>query len=637
MNNEYRSWTEINLDNYNENLRELKRFLSPETKLMQIVKADAYGHGAIEISREAIKNGITYLGIANADEGILLRMEGINIPILILSPCLKSEFNEVIEYNLMPCISSISEAKALNRIANSHKKKVVIHINIDTGMGRCGFLWNKALEDIKKISQLPYLEIEGIFSHFAMSEDVSSNFTTIQAKRYINLLEQLEHIGIKPKIKHLANSAAVVNFPEYQFDLVRIGLLAFGIYANPHLKKKINLLPVMSFKTRINLIKQFPANYGISYNQTYITKHSQKIAVISTGYADGYNFLLSNKGKVIIRNEFCPILGRITMDLVMVDVTKLAFVQIGDEVTLLGISENNILRADEIATQYDGSSYEILCNVGRRAHRVFIKNKEQITTEPISRRNFLAQDFSDTKLNKIIRASLTQRTNSEEIGNMIFNELLEHILAPIKSDKKILPYRKNFQHKIVFKDSSFKPDYFLAISKLKYKKILTNDSFKIVCAKSLKKLESYFQLSDVEYRWLIDKDIELEGAFRIDKVAINDIALHYETKYKNSNMEIKCTHQDLKNLLNQEVDFTIDTTSYYPKNKHQLSIYFVELTKGIDVEFEFSDTKINNVETVTIFAGREKYPQEIKQTKGITIRTSPEEWILPNSGIIFVW
>ena len=662
-NQQFRSWTVINLNNFRFNIYQLKKLLKPEVELMQIVKADAYGHGSVEIARESEKLGIKWLGVANSDEGILLRLERIKSRILILSPSFHDEIENIINYDLIPSISNIEFARELNKFAAQNNKNIKVHVNFDTGMGRSGFLWNQAKEIASLLKKLQNIQIEGAFSHFSISENQENEFSSIQVQRFDSVLSHLESAGINPEIIHFSNSAALVNFPNFQYDIVRIGLLSYGIYTDETLHSKIKLLPVMTFKSKISLIKKFPADFGISYNKTYITHKPTLTAILPIGYGDGYNFLLSNLGKVIINRKICPILGRVTMDMIVVDISNVEDAKIGDEVILLGTDGNNTIFAEELSGFYNGLSYETVCNLGRRAQRIFIKENKGTTIEPVSRRTFIAKDFSNTKLEKIIQTSLNQRLNSNEIGSIIYQELLENLFST--SDREVR-WKTNFIHSIRFSEikspikfgadlsnevplSSKKMEYakqfYLVKTKLSYQKKLGNEKFKIVCANNLSDLEEYFLTKDVEYRWLLDDKIDLINLFHVDRIMVNDIILNHEIKKSNhtsihsnqANLEIECSHPELKNLIDKDVQFTIDTTTYYLKTKRQLTIYLAELTKGISVTFDFLETNIKNVETISIFAGKEKYPKEIRKNGIVSLKSHQDEWFFPNSGVVFVW
>jgi alanine racemase len=633
MQNE-RSWTEINLSHFEQNLNELKKFIPPGSDFMQIVKADAYGHGAFEISKKAIHCGATFLGVANMQEGMLLRYQGIDTPILILSPSLGSEIGLILENDLIPTISSLEFAQTLNKKAT---KKTDIHINIDTGMGRSGIHFKQAPTAISKIRQLPNLQIEGIFSHFSAAEN-DADYSKLQSERFKGILDELD---FKPKYIHIANSSGVITSKDNFSNLVRLGLLSYGVYTDNTLKDKISLKPVMIFKSRIGQIKTAEKGESIGYNRTYTAPDKMKYAILPVGYADGYDFMLSNKGKVLIKNKLCDVIGKVSMDMIAVDVTHLN-VNVGDEVILLG-NEHDAIKAENLTSLYNGSSYEILCQVGRRAKRYYYENRKMIASSPLLRRDFVSFDYSDDKLNTVIETAIEQRLQSKEISNLIYSDILKRFFTEHDRD---IHYRRNFKHTIEFKDSASSPfsrgntrglknSYYLTNTTLTFTKQLQNDHFYVACANSEKLLEKYFLRNDVEYRWLLDNKLEA-NLFDVTSARINDIDLYHEMKLKDDCLEIRCHHPQLKELVGKEVEFSISTQTFYPKDSHQLSVYLIEMTQGVEISFIFGDI-LKNVEAVPIFSGRSKFPQ-IKENKGsITISSQPNKWVFPTSGVVFVY
>src|SRR5690554_3356497 len=381
-----RSWVEIDLDNFSQNLQNLKALLPATTSFMQIVKADAYGHGAYEIALQSKKQGAEYLGVANTEEGALLRYQKIDLPILILSPSFYEEIELIKNNNLTPTVTTIAFAEELNRRSASSKTK--IHLEIDTGMGRSGIRYDRADEIIKEIKRLPNLEIEGIFSHFSSSES-DLEFTELQSERFRKIVEAID---FPIRYIHIANSTRIVTCsPEYA-NLVRIGLLSYGIYSDDRLRDKIELQPVMSFKSVVCQIKEAHKGETIGYNRTYRAKQDSTYAIIPVGYADGYDFLLSNRGLVRIRDKTYPVIGRVSMDMITVDITSNPDISSGDEVTLL--NGGNIC-PEKVVSLYEGLSYELLCQVGRRARRYYHRNRKIVATSPLSRRDFVSRDFSE--------------------------------------------------------------------------------------------------------------------------------------------------------------------------------------------------------------------------------------------------
>jgi len=625
-----RSWTEISLSNYIHNLKEIQKFSSGKS-VMQIVKADAYGHGAYEIAKTALNNGVCMLGVANVDEGSLLRYQNIDAPILILSPALFGEIPEIIENRLIPSIGNVDFAIKLNQIAESLNRTITVHLNIDTGMGRSGIEADRARELINSVRKLSCIRIEGIFSHYAASEN-DKDYTNNQLILFQKLIAE---IGIELKYLHISNSSGVISQTETYSNLVRLGILTYGIYTDNAQKKLISLKPVMSFKSRVSHLKTAQPGQSIGYNRTYISDKAMKYAIIPVGYADGYDFLLSNKSHVLVNSQLCKVLGKISMDMTAIDVSQIAEIKVNDEVTLIGDNPHEIT-AEYLSSLYNGSSYELLCQIGRRAKRYFWFDGKIISNNPILRRDFFSQDFSDKKLNTIIESAITQRLQSEEIGKLVYSEILRKLFSA--KDRNI-SYRSDFRHSIEFTepDNELRANYYLVKTSLRFKKLLHNDNFLVVCANNSDALAKYFLRKDVEYRWLLDSGFELEDeAFRITKGSVNEISLDYSSKISNSCLEIRFSSPQIKELISQEVEFAIDTLTYYPKSSHQLSVYISELTKGVKITFLPPDDKIS-VESIPIFSGQSKFPDVTKNNKSICLSTQPQEWVFPNSGVVFAY
>ena len=334
-NQKYRSWVEVDLGNFAANWEEMKRLVGPNVQIMQVVKADAYGHGAIEISNVALKNGASCLGVANADEGVQLRVSEITAPVIILSPATDSEIDQIIKYNLIPSVSDLSFAREFQKRARKAGIRAPLHVEVDTGMGRGGTLNEEAFQVIREIASFPNLAIEGIFTHFSESE-ILSYYNDLQWSAFGELLEKLENYGLRIPIRHIANSGAILNYPQYHLDMVRPGIMSYGIYPSPETRNKAALAPVMSFKTRVVLVKEFPEGYSIGYGRTFITRRPTRIATIPVGYGDGFGWLLGNQGEALIRGKRAPIAGRVSMDMCTLDVSHIPECLVGDEVVLMG-------------------------------------------------------------------------------------------------------------------------------------------------------------------------------------------------------------------------------------------------------------------------------------------------------------
>lgn len=374
----YRAQVNINLDAIRSNINEIRRHLKKDTKLMVIVKADAYGHGAVAVSK-ALENGLAdAFGVAIIEEAVELRKAGITKPILILGFTPKEQFDLVVSYDVIQTVYQYEMAQELSKEAIKQGKTAKIHIKVDTGMSRLGFSDSQeSITEIKKISTLKGLYIEGIFSHFANADEKDKSSVNDQIRRFNDFYRQLENEGIHIPIRHMANSAGVIEFPNAQYEMVRCGIVTYGLYPSEYVNHSFaNLIPAMELKSHVVYIKEVPPGTGISYGSTYITKRKTKVATIPVGYADGYSRNLSNVGKVIIRGKYAPIIGRICMDYFMVDVTDIEDVTQGDTVTLLGKDGDCVISAETLALWSHSFPYEMVCTVGKRIPRVFLSQEE---------------------------------------------------------------------------------------------------------------------------------------------------------------------------------------------------------------------------------------------------------------------
>ncbi|MGQ9702099.1 MAG: alanine racemase [bacterium] len=389
-----RAWAEIYLDRLVNNCSLIRKVIGNKA-IMAAIKADAYGHGAIEVARTLQQVGVDMFGVASAEEGIELRLAGIDAKIIILSPALESQIDNIIEYNLIPTISELAFFKKLNQRLQKLKKPISVHIEVDTGMTRTGFLYEEALNAIQKIGHSPYIKIEGIFSHFPLA-DSDGVFSRKQIIKFSKLIEQLRSIKIAPKFIHLANSSGVLRFPESHFNLVRPGIALYGLTPSNRIIYNDHFRPVMCLRSRIVNIRQVPVNTPVSYGHTYRTKRKSRIATVSVGYGDGYPRLLSNNAEVLCHGKRAKILGTICMDLIMIDVTDIPQARLGDVVTLIGRDGNEEIKAEELAKKCNTIVYEITSGIGPRVARVF-KNRERV----ISMRNLLGRWSVQQPINPI--------------------------------------------------------------------------------------------------------------------------------------------------------------------------------------------------------------------------------------------
>lgn len=366
-------WAEINLDNYTHNIKEIqKRY--PKVKIMAVVKADGYGHGALQVAQAGILGGAERLAIAIVAEGIELRKAGFTVPIQVLGGTLENQLEQVVDYDLIQTVFDFEIPKALSKIAQKKGKQVKVHLKVDTGMGRLGVLPEQAAELAAKIITLPHVDLEGVMTHLATADEEDKSYTEVQIKRYRQVLNDLFERGVNIPIKHVANSAAIIDLPDLRFDLVRPGVMAYGLWPSQEVKPDLDLKSVMSWKARIVHLKELPRGSSISYGRTFVTEKRSKIATLPLGYADGYSRSLSNKGQVLIKGQRAKLVGRVCMDQIMIDVSHISDISIGEEVVLLGSQGNERISAEEIASWIGTINYEIVCLVNRRVPRYYISN-----------------------------------------------------------------------------------------------------------------------------------------------------------------------------------------------------------------------------------------------------------------------
>lgn len=376
------TYVEVNLDNLAHNYTEIRRIVRKETEIMPVIKANGYGHGAIELAKLYTTLGVNRLAVSLLNEAIELRRAGIDKPILILNFTPDYQMIEVAANDLTQAIYRYEDAVALSEAAKEMDKKLKIHIKLDTGMSRIGFLSSEdSLDNILKISQLPNLEIEGIFTHFAKSDEADKSFTRLQFDRFMRMVEALENKGLVIPLKHISNSSAIIDLPEYNLDIVRPGIILYGYYPSDEVKKeRIDIKPAMTLRTVISNIKTLPAETGISYNHVYTTPAEARIATVPIGYADGYPRTLTGKGQVFVAGRRVTIEPRICMDQMMFDATGLGDVKVGDEVIYFGYGDKDWPSVDEVAKTFGTINYEIICMMGRRLPRVYIKDGRVIKT-----------------------------------------------------------------------------------------------------------------------------------------------------------------------------------------------------------------------------------------------------------------
>ncbi|MDF2543534.1 MAG: alr2 [Herbinix sp.] len=372
--NYFRVQAIIDLHAIRHNVAEMKQRLHNNTKLMVIIKADGYGHGAVAIAKALEDSGVDGYGVAIIEEAIELREAGITKPILILGYTAQEQYPLVVAYDITQTVFRYEMAEELNTIAGEQGKIAHIHIKLDTGMSRIGFSDTQdSINTIKNIAKLDHVRIEGLFSHFACADEVDKTSSEQQLKRFLEFSKKLENENIVIPIKHISNSAGAIEISDAQLNMVRYGIATYGLYPSEWVdQEKVHLIPAVEIKSHIIFLKEVEAEVGVSYGSTYITKRKTKIATIPVGYADGYSRSLSNRGRVIIRGTYAPIIGRICMDQFMVDVTDIEGVMEGDTVTLIGKDQDAYISVEEVAELSYSFSYELICNIGKRVPRVYL-------------------------------------------------------------------------------------------------------------------------------------------------------------------------------------------------------------------------------------------------------------------------
>ncbi len=381
MKNYMRVRADISLDAIYHNLSLVKERISKNTKLMAVIKADGYGHGARQIAKYC-DDVIDSYAVAISEEGIELRKAGFTKPVLLLGYTHPSQYSDVLDYNLIPGIFTFEMAKEFSLQAQKEGKIGKIHIKVDTGMSRIGFADNsKSAEIIKEISLLPNIKIDGIFTHLARADEKDKSAATEQYKRFMNFVNLLEAKGIKIPNKHISNSAAIMELGEMNLDIVRSGIITYGLYPSDEMdKEKFPLEPALQWKTYISYVKKLPKGIAVGYGGTYVTERETVVATIPVGYADGYPRSLSNKGQVIIKGKRANIIGRICMDQFMVDVTHIENVTCGDEVTLIGKDGKEEISCDEAANLAGSFNYEFVCDISKRVPRVYYYKGKRVET-----------------------------------------------------------------------------------------------------------------------------------------------------------------------------------------------------------------------------------------------------------------
>ena len=371
-----RVYAKIDLDAIKYNISKVQESVGPDVKVMAVIKADGYGHGAVPIAKALGKIGISYFGVAFMEEGMMLRKAGVKEPILILGYSDESQYEDILKYDLTPTVFTMETAEGLSKAAQKTGKTAKIHIKLETGMNRIGFLpGEKTLKEIETISRMPGIFLEGIFTHMAKADEYDKHSAQKQMDIYMEMVNKLEERGVKIPIRHVANSASILDLKSFHLDMVRSGIMTYGLYPSEEVsKEEIILKPAMEWKTHIVNLKEIEPGDGVSYGHLFVADKKRRIATLSVGYADGYPRSLSDKGRVLIHGKYAPILGRVCMDQMMVDVTDIEEAELLDEVTLMGRDGENQITAEEIGDQAYSFNYELICGISKRVPRVFYED-----------------------------------------------------------------------------------------------------------------------------------------------------------------------------------------------------------------------------------------------------------------------
>ncbi len=366
------TWVEVDLDRFLANLDAVRTLVGEGREILLVAKADAYGHGAREMAAAAEADGVAQLGVATLHEGLQLRLAGIRLPIIALSPLLTTEIDDAVAAGIDPTVADEEFARELSAAAVRRKVPVRCHVEVDTGMGRVGVREEQAEAFIAFVSGLPGLRLSSVYTHFPDADAEDLTFAKAQTARFAALLARLEARGLRPPRAHAANSAGTVNLPEARLDWVRVGLVAYGVHpardlAQPPVK------PVMSLRSRLVQVRELPAGASVSYARTFVTRRPSRIGVVPVGYGHGYSWLLSNRGHMLLHGRRVPIVGRVTMDLTMVDLTDVPGGEVGDELVLFGEQGGEAIRVEEFAAWSETLPYEVMCTIGKRVPRLYAR------------------------------------------------------------------------------------------------------------------------------------------------------------------------------------------------------------------------------------------------------------------------
>lgn len=362
----------IDVAAFRRNLNAVRSYVGAKVKILVVVKANGYGHGALRLAQEAVRWGVDYLGVARIQEAIDLRREGVALPILVFEIPPADLLELAVNHDLDLTAASLFDVRLLNAVAHRLGKRVSVHVKVDTGMGRLGFECKEAVGAVKEIASLGALRLTGLYSHFATSEDPDRSFALQQINRFTDLCSRLENLGVMVPLKHMANSGAIIDLPEAHFDMVRPGIMLYGYPPSREMRERYPVVPVMSLVSQVTFLKTVGPNTSISYGRRYFTTQKTSIATVPVGYADGLSRLLTTKAEVLIRERRYPVVGTICMDAVMIDLGREHDIELGDTVTFVGRQGNEAISAWDLAAAIGTIPYEVTCLITERVPRVYV-------------------------------------------------------------------------------------------------------------------------------------------------------------------------------------------------------------------------------------------------------------------------
>lgn len=380
LNSDTRAWTEIDLSKISHNVEEVRKLIPSTSKIMAIVKANAYGHGDVACAKELVKCGIDFFGVSSIDEAVNLRENGIKEEILILGYTPPIHFPLLVKYNILQTFVSLEYAQKANAYAKAHDVIIRGHVKVDTGMSRIGIICQDHeyhIDDVANVYRLPNLDVCGIFSHFSVSDyldEENKRFTENQIKLFDRVLDDLRHAGIEPGTKHLQNSYGILNYPDLKYDYARPGLLWMGVTSDDAIEIRTNpdFIPILSWKANVSLVKQIQPGVSVSYGRHFKASETRKVATVAIGYADGFPRCVSNKGyQVLIHGQYAPIIGNVCMDQMMIDITGIEDVKEGDIVTIVGNDGDKQIKIDELSRLANTINNETLCWIASRVPRIY--------------------------------------------------------------------------------------------------------------------------------------------------------------------------------------------------------------------------------------------------------------------------